>query len=292
MNLFTIKDLENLSGIKAHTIRIWEQRYALLSPKRSQTNIRYYEPDELKKLLDIALLNKSGYRISQIHQMDEKEINEKVFYLTDCIAQEERIGNELFKRMFDMDLDAFESILDSCISARGVEKSILNVIYPFLKRAASLWQSKHLNSAFESLASEIIRRKLILGIETTGSRILNKKRVLLFLPDGESHDLGLLMIHYLLKIRGFDVINMGANTQLDAIGYVVAAHCPIALLTYLSDVPKNFSPNKILQVLVEKNSSAKLIISGAGIDLLKHTAGDTIYLLKYVLDSVNFIQSL
>src|SRR5437762_13814165 len=116
MNAFTIKDLENLSGIKAHTIRIWEQRYAFIKPQRTHTNIRYYTNEELKKILNISLLNKYGYKISHINKMSENEIQEKIISLSNLQAQQERVVNEMIQCMVDMNIDSFEDILDNYIT--------------------------------------------------------------------------------------------------------------------------------------------------------------------------------
>jgi DNA-binding transcriptional MerR regulator len=110
MNAFTIKDLENLTGIKAHTIRIWEQRYKFLKPQRSDTNIRYYSSHELKTVLNIALLNKYGFKISHIDKMDESQMKEKLLSLSHAQAQQERIVNELIQNMVDLDIEAFELV--------------------------------------------------------------------------------------------------------------------------------------------------------------------------------------
>ena len=137
MNEFTIKDLENLSGIKAHTIRIWEQRYQFLKPNRTDTNIRYYSNDELKKILNIALLNKYGYKISHIDKMNEIEVKEKILSLSQLQAQQERIVNDLIKCMIDLDMDKLEDILNKYIIARGIEKSITQIIFPFPEK---MWE--------------------------------------------------------------------------------------------------------------------------------------------------------
>jgi MerR family transcriptional regulator, light-induced transcriptional regulator len=110
MNAFTIKDLENLSGIKAHTIRIWEQRYSFLKPRRTQTNIRYYNNDELKAILDIALLNKYGYKISHIDKMNADEVRQKIVSLSHNEAQQERLVNDMLQCMVDLDIEKFEDI--------------------------------------------------------------------------------------------------------------------------------------------------------------------------------------
>src|SRR6476660_7968351 len=159
MNAFTIKDLENLSGIKAHTIRIWEQRYNFLKPQRTFTNIRYYSNDELKTILNIALLNKYGYKISHIDKMSPEEIREKILSLNQQEAQQERIVNDLIRNMVDLDMEAFEQTLDNYILARGIERSILQIIFPFMERIGVLWMTNHINPAQEHLVSNIVRQK-------------------------------------------------------------------------------------------------------------------------------------
>ena len=128
MHSFTIKDLENLSGIKAHTIRIWEQRYSFLKPDRTDTNIRVYSNDELKKLLNVALLNKFGFKISHIDKMDEGELWDKILSLNQQDALQERIVNILIQCMIDLDMEAFEDELDNFITAKGIEKTIQAII--------------------------------------------------------------------------------------------------------------------------------------------------------------------
>ena len=180
MNAFTIKDLENLSGIKAHTIRIWEQRYSLFKPQRTDTNIRYYSSNELKMVLNIALLNKYGYKISHIDRMSEEVLKEKINALMQQEAQQERLVNELISCLVDIELDQFESLLNNHIAQKGIEKTISNIIFPFLERIGFLWLTNHINPAQEHLVSNIIRQKLIVGIDSATSVLTNPRKVLLF----------------------------------------------------------------------------------------------------------------
>src|SRR5690349_12162403 len=115
MNAFTIKDLENMSGIKAHTLRIWEQRYGIIKPDRKESRIRFYSNEELKLVLNVALLNKYGYKISVINQMDQVEMNERILSLEQPNAQQERITGQLIQHMVDLDIEAMESVLDNYI---------------------------------------------------------------------------------------------------------------------------------------------------------------------------------
>jgi DNA-binding transcriptional MerR regulator len=199
MNSFTIKDLENLSGIKAHTIRIWEQRYSFIKPERTGTNIRYYSNEELKKILNVALLNKYGFKISHIDKMKEGEIKEKILSLNQMEAQQERIVNELIQCMVDIDIEKLEMVLDKYIQARGIERTITQIIFPFLEKIGILWLTNHINPAQEHLVTNIIRQKLIVGIDGIVTSLKVNKTVLLFLPEGEYHELGLLFMYYLLK---------------------------------------------------------------------------------------------
>src|SRR5258707_4729100 len=149
MNVFTIKDLENLSGIKAHTIRIWEQRYNFLKPRRTTTNIRYYSNDELKTVLNIALLNKYGFKISHIDRMQPQEIKEKILSLGDAKAIQERIINELVQEMVDLEMERFEKVITNYITAKGIERTVIQIIFPFLEKIGILWQTGPIKPAQE-----------------------------------------------------------------------------------------------------------------------------------------------
>ena len=262
MNSFTIKDLENLSGIKAHTLRIWEQRYNFLKPSRTFTNIRYYSNDELKKVLNIALLNKYGYKISHIDKMSAVEINEKLLSLNQMEAQQERIVNDLIKNMIDLDLDTFEDTLDKFIIARGIERAITQIIFPFLEKIGILWLTNHINPAQEHLVTNIVRQKLIVGIEGVSSSLKLNKTILLFLPEGEYHELGLLFMYYILKSRGATVIYLGANIPLNDVSYVVNLKKPDYLYSHLTTVGQNFNFDRFLSNIGKKFHDIPIIISG------------------------------
>lgn len=262
MNAFTIKDLENLTGIKAHTIRIWEQRYSFLKPQRTDTNIRYYNNDELKKILNISLLNKYGYKISHIDRMSDVEVNDKIMTLNNSLAQQERMINDLIQQMVDMDMESFENSLTEFIRLRGIERTINQIIFPFMERIGVLWITGHINPAQEHLVSNIIRQKLIVGTEATVSHLKVNQTGLLFLPEGEFHELGLLFIQYLMKSRGITVLYLGANVPIDDVEYVVKAKNPDFLYTHLSSVSNGFSFDRFMTQSTKKLSNVPLVISG------------------------------
>jgi len=262
MNSFTIKDLENLSGIKAHTIRIWEQRYQFLKPNRTGTNIRYYSNDELKKVMNIALLNKFGFKISHIDKMSEVEVREKILSLTQLQAQQERIVYELIECMVDLDVDKLEDILDNYIQARGIERTITQIIFPFMEKIGVLWVTNHINPAQEHLVSNIIRQKLIVGIESVSTSLKINKTILLFLPEGEYHELGMLFMYYLLKSRGVSTIYLGANVPLHDVEYVVNLKKPNYLYSHLTSIGHNFNFDKFINAITKKFAGTPIIISG------------------------------
>jgi DNA-binding transcriptional MerR regulator len=262
MNAFTIKDLENLTGIKAHTIRIWEQRYSFLKPQRTDTNIRYYSSDELKQILNISLLNKYGFKISHIDRMSGEEINNKIMNLNNAVAQQERVINDLIQQMVDLNIESFESNLAENIRLRGIEKTINQIIFPFLERIGVLWITGHINPAQEHLVSNIIRQKLIVGTEAVVSSLKIDKTGLLFLPEGEFHELGLLFIQYLLKNRGISVLYLGANVPIDDVEYIIKAKKPDFLYTHLTSVSNGFSFDRFITQASKKFDHIPFIISG------------------------------
>lgn len=262
MNAFTIKDLENLSGIKAHTIRIWEQRYTFLKPHRTTTNIRYYSNDELKTVLNIALLNKYGFKISHIEKMQPEEIYEKILSLGDTRAIQERIVNSLVQEMVDMEIERFEKIIANYIVAKGIERTVIQIIFPFLEKIGILWQTGHVSPAQEHLVTNIIRQKLIVGIESTISPVRLDKTFLLFLPEGEHHELGLLFMYYLLKARGARIIYLGANVPVKDAQYVIKSKKPDMVFVHLTATAANFNFDKFLQNIHLHFDNTRTIISG------------------------------
>ena len=262
MDAFTIKDLENLSGIKAHTIRIWEQRYQFLNPSRTDTNIRYYTNEELITLLNIALLNKYGYKISHIDKMKPIEMKERILSLTQSEAQLERIVNELIECMVDLRIEDFESVLDFQITSKGIEKTITQIIFPFLERIGILWVTSRVNPAQEHLVTNIIRQKLIVGIEKTSPALQANSTALLFLPEGEHHELGILFMYYLLKARGVKVLYLGANVPIKDVLYVADLKTPTFVYTHLTSVANNFNFEKFLTRVGANLPKYSVLVSG------------------------------
>lgn len=292
MNVFTIKDLENLSGIKAHTIRIWEQRYNFLSPNRTDTNIRVYSNEELKTVLNIALLNKYGFKISHIDQMNQEELKTKILSLSNGQAQQERIVNEMINCMIDLDFEKFETILDEHISRGGIEKSILQIIFPFLERVGVLWVTNHINPAQEHLITNIIRQKLILGIEKATALWNANKLCIMFLPEGEHHEMGLLFMHYMLKSKGVKVIYLGANVPIKDIEYICTLKKPDFIYTHLTSLANNFNFEKFLNYIGQKIPQQQTIISGQITSVFKKKIPENVQLKTSLTQVMDFVANI
>ena len=292
MTKFTIKDLENLSGIKAHTIRIWEQRYSFLKPSRIDTNIRYYSNDDLKTILNISILNKYGYKISHINNMSVNDVQARVAELNLAGAQQERIVNELIQLMVDLDISGFEKIIDKQIAANGIEKVILRIIFPFFERIGILWQTGHINPAQEHLTTNIIRQKLIVGIDQAKPVLKIKRSFLLFLPEREHHELGLLLVYYLLKKRGAEVFYIGANVPLKDAQFVNDTKKPDFIYIHLTSTSPGFNFEKFIKQTSEKISKPKIIISGFPTHGYKKVLPKNVEFKHSLVELVEFISSL
>ena len=292
MNSFTIKDLENLSGIKAHTLRIWEQRYNFLKPSRTFTNIRYYSNEELKKVLNIALLNKYGFKISHIDKMNEAEMNEKILSLSQMEAQQERIVNDLIKNMVDLDMNSFENTLDRFILVKGIERAITQIIFPYLEKIGILWMTNHINPAQEHLVTNIVRQKLIVGIEGVSTTLKLDKTVLLFLPEGEYHELGLLFMYYLLKKRGANVIYLGTSIPMNDVAYVVNLKKPDYLYCHLTTVGQSFNFDKFLLNIGKKFHDIPIIVSGQLTNTYEKKIHPPVYFKRSFPEVMEFVATL
>jgi DNA-binding transcriptional MerR regulator len=292
MDSFTIKDLENITGIKAHTIRIWEQRYHFLKPKRTETNIRFYDNVELKKILAIALLNKFGFKISHLDKLNDKELTEKTLLLTQVEAQQGRIVNELVECMIEVDLERLEGILDGYIQSKGIERTITQIIFPFMEKIGILWVTNHINPAQEHLVTNIIRQKLIVGIDSVPHEVKVNKTVLLFLPEGEFHELGVLFVKYLLKCKGVSTIYLGSNVPLKDVEYLVNLKKPSYIYSHLTSVGHSFNFDKFILAITKKFEGTPIILSGLLTSTYEKKIPSQITFKKTLAEVMEFVAAL
>jgi DNA-binding transcriptional MerR regulator len=200
VNYFSIKEIEALTGVKAHTIRVWEQRYEMVTPKRTDTNIRYYDEADLRKLLNVALLNRNGFKISEIAELSEEQIRAKVMSLAIEKSDHENQLQALTLSMLDLDEQAFEKLLSTSFLQMGIEKTMIQVVFPFFRSIGIMWQTGSINPAHEHFITNIIRQKLIVAIDGQNARMDGwGKKYMLFLPEGEFHEIGLLFANYAIR---------------------------------------------------------------------------------------------
>ena len=292
MSSYTIKDLEKISGIKAHTIRIWEQRYNFLQPQRTETNIRSYSAEELKVILNVSLLNKYGFKISHIDKMSAAQMEEKIMALNQLDAQKERVVNALIKEMVSLNMVAFERQLDVYIGQKGIEKTINEIIFPYLERVGILWVTNHINPAQEHLATNIIRQKIILGIEKLTPLLNYGKRIVLFMPEGEYHELGLLYVHFLLKQKGIYVDYLGANVPMVDLKYITEIRKIDYLYCHITSPARNFKLDKFFTNLASINPQIPIILSGQLIQEYKGKIANNIQLKRSLAETISFLQEI
>jgi DNA-binding transcriptional MerR regulator len=292
MSSYSIKDLEQVTGIKAHTIRIWEQRYNFLQPSRTETNIRSYSSEELKTILNVSLLNKYGFKISHIDKMSADQIEEKILSLNQIDAIRERVVNVLIKEMVSLNMHAFEKQLDIYIGQKGVDKTITEIVFPFLERVGILWMTNHINPAQEHLATNLLRQKIILGIERLPAVSEHNKNVILFMPEGEYHEIGLLFVYFLLKQEGIYVNYLGANVPMKDLVYLTAVKKPNYVFCHLTSPSKVFKIDRFLTQIGQVSNTTPVMLSGLFMKDYKGKLSDNIAVKKSLAEVIQLIQSI
>ncbi|WP_316767910.1 MerR family transcriptional regulator [Pedobacter frigiditerrae] len=240
----SISNLEQLSGIPIHTIRIWERRYNALTPSRSTGNTRFYSDLDLKRLLDIASLSQAGLKISQACALSPLQVDDflrkDIDKTINANAQYEFYISQLLKFGVAYNELSFADLLTQAISEHGVEDSYQQIIYPLLQRLGLMWRRDNICPAQEHFISGIIRQKLMTAIDNIPLKIQTKSSWLLFLPEDEAHEIPLLFASYLLRTNGFKVVYLGDRVPLAS----------------LKDAMKNFKAENLLFFMVRQRTIA------------------------------------
>lgn len=261
MGTYSIKELERLSGIKAHTIRIWEKRYNLIQPQRTSTNIRLYSDEDLKKIMNVSALNNHGVKISKIADMSDEEINRQIFSITDTQTSASAYIEQLVLAMVDLEEEKFDKIVTALVKKFGFERAITEAIYPFLEKIGVLWQTKNITPAQEHFISNLIRQKVIVAIDGLPLQTKSRKRAVLFLPEHEQHEIGLLFTYYLTRHAGFRCFYLGQNVPHADLVAIVQIHKPQVLITSIIS-PMMRGPLNYLEMLSEQFPKQHILVSG------------------------------
>ncbi len=260
---YAIKDLERLSGIKAHTLRMWELRYGILKPERSCTNIRCYTPDDLKRILNISLLNNNGYKISKIATFMDDELVRHAQAILNKFSKESDQIDSLVLCMMEMDEPKFDSTVCSCIANFGFENTMERIIFPFIRHVGSMWQLGIVNCAQEHFMAQLIKQKIIVAIDQLPKEISEKGQTfLLYLPNKELHDMGLLYCKYLLRARGHKCLYLGQSVPLCDLKQLAGHANPDALVTIFTTPMEDVSLEQYISKLSAAFGKAKIMVSG------------------------------
>ncbi len=252
---FSIKDLEHLSGIKAHTIRIWEKRYDILNPERTDTNIRTYNGENLQKLLNISFLNSHGYKISRISKMEENEINNLVKRISASSSEENRAKNSFKLAMMNFDDRLFQRTYNKLREKRTFREVFQDVFLPLLEEIGLLWQTDTIKPIHEHYIVELIKQKIYLNIADLKAEIPEEDDEILyvlFLPENEIHDVGILYLNYELLNAGKNAIYLGPSLPLNNLDYLMKIHKNLIFVSYLTITPVNTDVEEFIKDFQEK----------------------------------------
>jgi DNA-binding transcriptional MerR regulator len=291
MAVYKIKDLEQLTGIKAHTIRVWEKRYGILNPERTDTQIRTYSDKELVSILNVALLNKSGLKISRIAEMSEKEVNQKVADLKGNYVVETSY-EQLVMSLVELDENLFKSTLSNLIEDFGLEVTFTNHLIPFLDKIGIMWLVGSINAAQEHFMSNLIRQLIITEIDKIEVPALREKPIMLFLPEHEWHEISLLFYQFVLRKMGKSTFYLGQSLPYNAVVECVEKIQPACLVTsWLTSVDGAFV-KKYFQRLHNDTNGLKVFAGGYQMKLHGDLISNWAVIVESVVDLKHFVVSI
>jgi len=288
MTLYSIKDLEYLSGIKAHTIRIWEKRYRLLDPERSDTNIRSYSDDDVRKILNVAMLIKSGYKISVVAGFDEAKLQSEVIRINRNLTEPEKHLDQLLIHTVNLETFEFEKLLDQIIEDLGFSRTIQQVLFPFFERIGILWQAGSIFAAHEHFVSNLIRNRLI---RETGKyeSLPTAKSILFFLRENEWHEMGLLYFNFLAARAGLRCIYLGQSLPFgDLSNLLTNNRCDFICTSFIQAIEKSELEQYLANLSLVFNQNT-ILISGRQIALHKPKLPSNVSVIK---NSHDFIRKI
>jgi len=290
MAVYSIKDLERISGIKAHTLRIWEKRYGLLQPKRTETNIRYYLDEDLQHLLKVVFLNRNGLKVSKIAELSKDDLVTKVEELMDIKEGLDGQHDALTLSVLQLDRFKVERILNHKIDELGLEECLFQVIYPLLEKINLLWITASFEQYHENFLIQIIRQKLFREIDLLSAPSEHDTpRVLLFSNKGDGQDLTLLLCDYYLRKSGYNSVNLGSGiSKKDLTTLHTGYGSPEYILLMLNNSTSEESVLDYLDKLCLAFPESKIWVSGYL--LLQEGLDERIVVLNDVLQLQQFAQ--
>lgn len=264
MDRYSIADLEKLTGIMAGTIRIWERRYRIIKPHRTETNRRWYDDDDLRRILNISLLYRRGIKISVIAKMSGREIDEKVALLTGEATDNITYIDTLILAMTGLHENVINDVFMRSIVNTGFEETFTGVVFPFLRRVGFMWQTGSIDIGGEHFVTNIIRKRLITAIDSLPPADRpDRKKVIMYLPENEMHEMGLLFYTYIVRKSGHEVLYLGQATPINALVDVAERWHPDILVTGALTGLSFVKPAEYLGRLNVLFRDKKILVSGA-----------------------------
>lgn len=238
LNKYSIKDLEVLSGVKAHTIRIWEKRYGLLTPQRTTTNIRYYTDDDLRKIINVSLLIRNGHKISRIAAWDSEKMRSTVMELEQTSMPDHECADQMISAIINFDLRTFDRLVSDYIDKNGLEEAFQRVFFKFMEKLGVYWHAGAIYPAQEHFVFNFLRQKIIAEINQLGIAGEYSRTILFFLPEKEMHEMSLLFYSYLARKKNLNVIYLGAMVPLDDLEKISASvHVDQVFTAFVNPLP-------------------------------------------------------
>ena len=290
MSNYSIRDLEQLSGIKAHTLRIWEQRYNIIQPKRTDTNIRLYDDQDLKLVLNISLLKDHGHKISEISKLSLNEMSKAVITITDQKLSYPDQIHALTLSMIDLDEERFEKIISTNFLQNGFTNTMIYIIYPFLNRIGTLWVTGSIGPAQEHFITNLVRQKIIVAIDGQVVKYHpDSKKFILYLPEGELHEMGLLFASYIIRSRHHKVVYLGQTLPFNELIFAYDIHKPDYIFSVITSVPANDEVQAYVDTLSEQFPDAKILLTGYQIVGQDIQLGDNCKIINKIDDLVEIL---
>lgn len=293
-NTFTIKDLENLTGIKAHTIRVWEKRYGILEPMRTDTNIRVYDTHSLQRLLNINTLNNYGYKISQIAQFSDEKVQDMVRDIQGRRTNMDYIVNSFKMAMMNFD----QQLFFKTYIALEADKSFRDIFYdcfmPLLEEIGNLWQTNTVTPAHEHFISNLIKQKIMVRTEPLqiAEPEFTERTYILYLPEGEIHEIGLMLINYELLSKGYRTVYLGESVPLENLAEIKNTFDNITFVTYITVEPSPFDiPDYFEKVKAQitDDTTTEHLVFGRSARYIGNQFGDAIKGYAYLKDFTEFL---
>lgn len=286
MGIYSISDLAELTGVKTHTLRVWEKRYGLLTPQRTDTNIRYYLDNDLKVLMLVLKLNNNGVRISRIAEMSPEEMEAECKLISKGDLDDE---TRLLQSISDLDVTGMSSVLDLHIQIHGFESTLINLILPVLDKMELLWLSGSIEEAHEACFRELIKRKTIREIDAVAHNCKGPK-VIMLLPQGNQQELSHLFMHYFLRKQGLCITDMGCNISAECADSALRK-CNVECVLIVNADPVHWQFGPFIKDLVNR-TSLPIVVSGRAADDDWSQYGGQVIIIDSIEETMRFVSRL